>query len=118
MIRWLLALLGCLTLAAAAPVAAQPRPIRIAIVSIELAQTPNLAQAATRRVAPPMRVDLYGLGGGLLPSVEKADLGAYDLVVLEGVGPQLLNFSAQIDAAKARTKVLVVTSAPRLLILR
>ena len=106
MIRWLLVLLGCLALTT--PAAAQPRPVRIAIVSIELAQTPNLAQAAARRVAPDMRVDLYGLGGGLLPSVEKADLGAYDLVILEGVGPQLLNVSAQIEAAKVRTKVVVV----------
>ena len=108
MIRWLLALAGCLTLASATPAAAQPRPARIAIVSIELAQTPNLAQAAARRGAPDLHVDLYGLGGGLLPSVEKADLGAYDLVILEGVGPQLLNFSTQIEAAKVRTKVLVV----------
>ena len=55
-----------------------------------------------------MRVDLYGLGGGLLPSIETADLGAYDLVLVEGVGPQLLNFADKVEAAKGRTRVLVV----------
>lgn len=92
----------------AAPADEQPRKPRVAIVSIELAAVPNLAQGAARDVAPRMQVDLYGLGGGLLPSVEKADLAAYDLVLLEGVGPQLLNFNDQIEAAKARTKVVVV----------
>lgn len=112
MIARLLTLVAWLAVLAApahaAPANEQPRKPRVAIVSIELAAVPNLAQGAARDVAPRMQVDLYGLGGGLLPSVEKADLAAYDLVLLEGVGPQLLNFNDQIEAAKARTKVVVV----------
>lgn len=108
MIARLLILLAGLTLLVASPLNAEPRKPRVAIVSIELAAVPNLAQGAARDVAARMQVDLYGLGGGLLPSVEKADLAAYDLVLLEGVGPQLLNFNDQIQTAKARTKVVVV----------
>jgi cobaltochelatase CobN len=85
-----------------------PRVPRIAVVSIELAQFPNLARAAAARLRGRMSIDVFGLGGGLLPSVEQADLAAYDLVVIEGVGPQLLAYSGQIDAAKTRTRVLVV----------
>ncbi|MBO9545425.1 cobaltochelatase subunit CobN [Caulobacter sp.] len=107
MIRRLL--LGLLTLLVfAAPAAAQERPLRVAVVSIELAANPGLAQAAARRVAGEMTVDLYGLGKGLLPSVEDADLAAYDLVIVEGVGPQLLGYAAKFDAARARTKLVVV----------
>lgn len=87
--------------------ASEPVP-RVAVVSIELAQVPNLAKAAAERLRGRMRVDLFGLGQGLLPSVREADLGTYDLVIVEGVGPQLLGFSAQFEAAAARTRVLVV----------
>ena len=104
--RWLLGLLLALGLGVAAE--AQPRKPRVAIVSIELAAVPNLARAAARKVEDRMTVDLYGLGGGLLPSLESADLAAYDLVLVEGVGPQLLNFADRIEAAKAKTKVVVV----------
>ncbi|NWP10207.1 hypothetical protein GY969_23150, partial [Escherichia coli] len=55
-----------------------------------------------------MAIDFFGLGGGLLPSIEGVDLGAYDLVLIDAAGPRLLNFSAQIEAAKKRTRVLVV----------
>lgn len=108
MIRRLLLGLAVLLLAAAAPAAAAERAARVAIVSIELAANPGLAQAAARRVAGHMQVDLYGLGRGLLPSVEAADLSAYDLVIVEGVGPQLLGYAAKFDAARAKTKLVVV----------
>lgn len=107
MIRRLLLGLAVLLLAAA-PAAAAERAARVAIVSIELAANPGLAQAAARRVAGHMQVDLYGLGRGLLPSVETADLSAYDLVIVEGVGPQLLGYAAKFDAARAKTKLVVV----------
>ncbi|MDO8411434.1 MAG: cobaltochelatase subunit CobN [Phenylobacterium sp.] len=84
-----------------------PRP-RIAIVSIELAQSPNLALAAAQARAEQVEVDLFGLGGGLIPSVGEADLSSYDLVLIEGVGPQLAQFAQIIEAAKGETKVLVV----------
>lgn len=85
----------------------EDRP-RIAMVSIELAQSPNLALAAARARADRLQVDLYGLGGGLIPSVAEADLASYDLVLIEGVGPQLVQFAPAIEAAKRETKVLVV----------
>lgn len=107
MIRWLFLGLAVLLLAAL-PATARERPPRVAIVSIELAANPGLAQAAARQVAGEMRVDLYGLGRGLLPSVEDADLAAYDLVIVEGVGPQLLGYAAKFDAARARTRLVVV----------
>jgi len=107
MIRRLLLVLAILLLAPL-PAAARERPPRVAIVSIELAANPGLAQAAARRVAGEMRVDLFGLGRGLLPSVEDANLSAYDLVLVEGVGPQLLGYAAKFDAARARTKLVVV----------
>jgi len=107
MIRRLLLTLIAMLLAAW-PAAARERAPRVAIVSIELAANPGLAQAAARRVAGEMKVDLYGLGKGLLPSVEDADLAAYDLILVEGVGPQLLGYAAKFDAARARTKLVVV----------
>lgn len=107
MIRRLFLALAVLLLAAA-PAVAGDRPPRVAIVSIELAANPGLAQAAARRVAGEMQVDLYGLGRGLLPGVEDADLAAYDLVIVEGVGPQLLGYAAKFDAARAKTKLVVV----------
>jgi cobaltochelatase CobN len=107
MIRRLLLVLAVLLLAPW-PAAARERPPRVAIVSIELAANPGLAQAAARRVAGEMRVDLFGLGRGLLPGIEDADLSAYDLVLVEGVGPQLLGYAAKFDAARARTKLVVV----------
>lgn len=93
--------------APAAAAESAPRP-RIALVSIELAQSPNLALRAARARAEVAQVELFGLGGGLLPSVAEADLTAYDLVLIEGVGPQLVQFSDAIEAAKRRTRVLVV----------
>jgi cobaltochelatase CobN len=81
---------------------------RIAIVSVELAQQPNLMAAAATKVADRIQVDLFGLGGGLLPTAEGVDLGAYDLVVVEGVGAKLVDFRAAIAQAKARTTVIVV----------
>jgi cobaltochelatase CobN len=108
MIRRLLLGLAALLFLVAPPAMSQVRTARVAIVSIELAANPGLAQAAARRVAGEMKVDLYGLGKGLLPSVEDADLSAYDLVLVEGVGPQLLGYAAKFDAARARTKLVVV----------
>ncbi len=107
MIRRLLLALAVLLLVPL-PAAARERAPRVAIVSIELAANPGLAQAAARRVAGETRVDLFGLGRGLLPSIEDADLSAYDLVLVEGVGPQLLGYAAKFDAARARTKLVVV----------
>lgn len=86
---------------------AQHRP-RIAVVSIHIAEMPTIARAAAKRVAGDVAVDFYGLGGGLLPGIEGVDLGRYDLVVIDAAGPRLLNFSAQIEAVKRRTKVLIV----------
>lgn len=104
--RLLLGLLSLLLLSV--PATARERPLRVAIVSIELAANPGLAQATARRVAGEMTVDLYGLDKGLLPGVDDADLAAYDLVIVEGVGPQLLGYAAKFDAARARTKLVVV----------
>lgn len=81
---------------------------RIAVVSVELAQQPNLMAAAAGQVKDRMKVDLLGLGGGLLPSAAGVDLGAYDLVVVEGVGAKLVDFRDAIAHARARTQVLVV----------
>ncbi|MFT3804453.1 MAG: cobaltochelatase subunit CobN [Burkholderiaceae bacterium] len=86
---------------------ARPVP-RIAVISIELAQQPTLMRAAAARQAPGMSIDLFGLGGGHLPGIESADLGGYDLVIVEGVGPRLAQHRARFDAAARRTRVLVV----------
>ncbi|BAK65757.1 cobaltochelatase [Sphingobium sp. SYK-6] len=87
-----------------------PRPDlpRIAFVSIHIAEMPTIAKAGARRVADDVTVDFFGLGGGLVPSIEGVDLGRYDLVLLDAAGPRLLNFTRQIEDAKMRTKVLVV----------
>ncbi|MGE4452242.1 cobaltochelatase subunit CobN [Castellaniella sp.] len=87
--------------------AAAARP-RIAVVSIELAQQPTLMREAAARQASTMRIDLFGLGGGLLPSVDEADLARYDLIVVEGIGPRLAQYRARLDAAARRTRVLVL----------
>ena len=99
----LLALVGFASMAQA-----QPARPRIAFVSIHIAELPTIARAGAKRVEDMVGVDFFGLGGGLLPSIEGVDLGRYDLVMIDAAGPRLLNFSAQIEAAKARTKVLVV----------
>ncbi|AJP71314.1 cobaltochelatase subunit CobN [Sphingomonas hengshuiensis] len=91
-----------------ASVQAQATRSRIAFVSIHIAEMPTIARAAAKRVEGSMAIDFFGLGGGLLPSIEGVDLGTYDLVLIDAAGPRLLNFSAQIEAAKKRTKVLVV----------
>ncbi len=107
--RLWLALVLLFTLCAPTARAADPSTrARIAFVSIELAQTPNLALEAARSRTERAQLDLFGLGGGLLPNVREADLGAYDLVLVEGVGPQLVQFTEQIEAAKSRTRVVVV----------
>jgi cobaltochelatase CobN len=95
----------CLLLAWPALSCALPR---IAVVSVELAQQPNLMAAAAERVKDRMRVDLFGLGGGLLPGAAGVDLGGYDLVVVEGVGAKLVDFREAIARARARTTVIVV----------
>ncbi|MGN8000190.1 cobaltochelatase subunit CobN [Sphingomonas sp. 22176] len=108
---WPVRLLLVLTLAIAAfngtAWAQAPKP-RIAFVSIHIAEMPTIAKAAAARMRDEVQVDFFGLGGGLLPSIQGVDLGSYDLILLDAAGPRLLNFTAQIEAAKARTKVLVV----------
>lgn len=115
---------GALTMAAPAKAApgsatlqakvdATPRPAatarpRIAVISIELAQQPTLMRAAAARQADAFAIDLYGLGGGQLPSIDEADLSSYDLVVVEGVGPRLAQYRARFDAAAKHTRVLVI----------
>jgi len=89
-------------------VAARGERPRIAFVSIHIAEMPTIAKRGARRVEKDVAVDFFGLGGGLLPSIEGVDLGKYDLVLLDAAGPRLFNFTEQIRAAKARTKVLVV----------
>lgn len=81
---------------------------RIAFVSIHIAEMPTIAKAGAKRTEDQVSVDFFGLGGGLLPSIEGVDLGRYDLVLLDAAGPRLLNFTAQVEAAKRRTKMLVV----------
>ncbi|BBE34771.1 cobaltochelatase subunit CobN [Sphingosinicella microcystinivorans] len=93
--------------ASAQPEAAKPR-MRIAFVSIHIAEMPTIARAGAARMANHVQVDFFGLGGGLIPSIEGVDLGRYDLVLLDAAGPRLLNFTRQIEDAKQRTKVLVV----------
>lgn len=88
-----------------AALAASPR---IAVISIELAQQPTLMREAAARQAPGMRIELFGLGGGHLPSVDGVDLGGFDLVVVEGIGPRLAQYRARLDEAARRTKVLVL----------
>lgn len=83
-------------------------PARIAVISIELAQQPTLMRRAAARLAPQLAIDLYGLGGGHLPGLEGVDLAAYDLVVVEGVGPRLAQYRSQLDAVGQRTRVLVL----------
>jgi cobaltochelatase CobN len=90
------------------PAVAQTGKPRIALVSIHVAEMPTIARAGARRVEGAVSVDFYGLGGGLVPSIEGIDLGRYNLVLLDAPGPRALNFSTQLEAAKARTKVLVV----------
>lgn len=105
--RWLATLVLTL-LAFIEPAAAQDARPRIAFVSIHIAEMPTIARAGARRMEGAVSVDFYGLGGGLVPSIEGTDLGGYDLVLLDAPGPRVLNFSAQIEAARARTKVLVI----------
>jgi len=95
-------------LAFSCPAVAQDARPRIAFVSIHIAEMPTIARAGARRVENAVSIDFYGLGGGLVPSIEGIDLGGYDLVLLDVPGPRALNFAAQIEAAKAMTKVLVV----------
>lgn len=100
-----LLLLLFVTILPAQAVEAKPR---IAFVSIHIAEMPTIAKAGAKRTEDQVSVDFFGLGGGLLPSIEGVDLGRYDLVLLDAAGPRLLNFTAQIEAAKRRTKMLVV----------
>lgn len=88
--------------------AAQAFRPRIAVISIELAQQPTLMREAAARQAPAMKIDLFGLGGGHLPSVSDADLASYDLVLVEGIGPRLAQYRARLDEAARHTKVLVL----------
>ncbi|MFJ1299093.1 cobaltochelatase subunit CobN [Pseudomonadota bacterium AL_CKDN230030165-1A_HGKHYDSX7] len=88
--------------------AARPR---IAVISIELAQQPTTMRAAIARQAGAFDIDLYGLGGGQLPGIDEVDLAAYDLVLIEGVGPRLAQYRGRIDAAARRTRVLVLNGA-------
>lgn len=88
--------------------AAQASRLRIAVISIELAQQPTLMREAAARQAPAMQIDLFGLGGGHLPSVNEADLSGYDLVVVEGIGPRLAQYRARLDEAARHTKMLVL----------
>ena len=106
LIATVLAFLCCagFTMTASAE-AAKPR---IAFVSIHIAEMPTIARAGAARMARHAQVDFFGLGGGLIPSIEGVDLGRYDLVLLDAAGPRLLNFTRQIEDAKRRTKVLVV----------
>jgi cobaltochelatase CobN len=107
--RWLVLLVLALTMLGPMAASAQTHVPRIAFVSIHLTEYPNLARAAAVREAARVKVDLYGLGGGLLPSVEGVDLEAYDLVLLDGSsGPRLINFKPQLDRAKAATKLMTV----------
>lgn len=89
--------------------AQEDRP-RIAVVSIHLASYPNLALEATEELDSALEIDLFGLGGGLLPSVGDADLTRYDLVLIDGAGPSLLNFAQAIEEAKRVTRVATVDS--------
>lgn len=89
------------------PARADARP-RVAVISIELAQQPTLMRAAAARRAGTLAIDLYGLGGGQLPGIDSVDLSAYDLVVVEGIGPRLAQYWARFDAAAKRTRVLVI----------
>ncbi|WP_447725807.1 cobaltochelatase subunit CobN [Sphingomonas koreensis] len=107
--RWLAALFLAL-LTFVEPAAAQDTRPRIAFVSIHIAEMPTIARAGARRLEGAVSVDFYGLGGGLVPSIEGVDLGSYDLVLLDAPGPRALNFAAQLEAAKARTRLLVVGS--------
>ncbi len=96
-----------------AQVDATPRPAaiarpRVAVISIELAQQPTLMRAAAARQADAFAIDLYGLGGGQLPGIDEVDLSAYDLVVVEGVGPRLAQYRARFDTAAKHTRVLVI----------
>ena len=97
-----------LILATILPAQADEAKPRIAFVSIHIAEMPTIARAGAKRTEDQVSVDFFGLGGGLLPSIEGVDLGRYDLVMLDAAGPRLLNFTAQIEAAKRRTKMLVV----------
>jgi len=107
-VRRLVALLLALAATFTYPAFAREHVPRIAAVSIHIAEMPTIARSAAKQVENDVHVDFFGLGGGLLPSIEGVDLGAYDLVLLDAAGPRLLNFAAQIEAAKARTKMLVV----------
>ncbi|MEI4509319.1 cobaltochelatase subunit CobN [Sphingopyxis sp. CCNWLW253] len=97
-----------LVLATILPARAEEAKPRIAFVSIHIAEMPTIAKAGAKRTEDQVSVDFFGLGGGLLPSIEGVDLGRYDLVLLDAAGPRLLNFTAQIEATKRRTKMLAV----------
>ncbi|AVJ28177.1 cobaltochelatase subunit CobN [Achromobacter spanius] len=105
---WLLSMLGMTPVQAALAV---PAPPRIAVVSIEVAQQPTTLRAAVQRLAGKFQIDLFGLGAGQLPGIDGVDLGAYDLVLVEGVGPRLAQYRSQFDAAGARTRVLVINGS-------
>jgi len=92
-------------LAGAVPQGTLPR---VAVVSIELAQQPTLMRAAAKRQAARMAIELFGLGGGFLPGIDAVDLGSYDLVIVEGVGPRLAQYRQRLDQAARHTRVLVL----------
>lgn len=97
-----------LTLLLPGMVSAQPVRPRIAVVSIHIEALPNDARAAAKRLEESLHIDFYGLGRGLVPSVADAKLASYDLVLLDMGGPRAYHFTAQIQAAMAQTKVLVI----------
>ena len=112
LMAWLLSLPGMKTgLANPANPAIPAAPPRIAVVSIEIAQQPTTLRAAVQRLAGKFQIDLFGLGTGQLPGIDGVDLGAYDLVLVEGVGPKLAQYRSQFDAARARTRVLVINGS-------
>ncbi len=93
------------------PVQAAHALPRIAVVSIEVAQQPTTLRVAAQRLADKVQIDLFGLGAGQLPGIDNVDLGAYDLVLVEGVGPKLAQYRTQFDAVGARTRVLVINGS-------
>lgn len=100
-----------LSMMGVAPLLAAPAPPRIAVVSIEVAQQPTTLRAAVQRLAGRFQIDLFGLGSGQLPGIDNVDLAAYDLVLVEGVGPKLAQYRSQFDAAGASTRVLVINGS-------
>lgn len=88
--------------------ACQKKPLpSLAVVSPHLEQDPYAFQQAAAKYKNKIQVDAFGLSpGGKIPLFSVAELGKYNLVILEGLGARISLLKPQIDSLKKITKVM------------